>query len=75
MSAKGAKKPPRRGGLALVAGGEHDQVRLFHAAVLHHRAIRPEALDIGVLKQPDAPVHDHLRTAGIEVICVQLRGL
>src|SRR3712207_3984149 len=63
-----AEDPPRGRRLALVARGQHEEVGRPHAAVLHDRAFRPEALDVGMLDQADAPVDDHLRAAGVEVV-------
>src|SRR6478752_1030891 len=63
-----AEDAPRRRRLALVAGGQHDQVRRPYAAVPHHHALGAKALDVIELDQPDAAVDDHLRAAGVEVV-------
>ena len=47
-----AEQPPRGGCLPLVAGGQHDQIGLFCAAVLHPRTLCSEALNIGELDFP-----------------------
>src|SRR5919199_2680862 len=63
-----AEDPPRRGRLALVTGGQHDQVGGPYRPVLHDGPGGPEALDVRVLNQPDAAIDDHLGTAGVEVV-------
>ena len=54
--------------LALVAGGEHDQVGGDDLAVLHPRAVGGEAVDIGKLLQRDIALDDQVGAADIEII-------